>query len=148
MDVRTLFRTCRREMREIIIMKERRDTITAALLPRAIQYRHDNIRTTPEDHFTKAMARVADLDEDINRKLAGMMKRQQEAQKIIDDLEDSRYRQVLMLYYLTFRGVSRGGSRVLMLHNWRSVGKALDYSEDHVKRLHNEALQKIKDDTK
>lgn len=137
---RRLLRTCRKEMKEIILLQERRDTVMSSLLPRAIRPTHDHVQITPEDHFAKAMARAADLDHVISRKLDRMLKRQKQAWEVVDTLEDSRYRQILMLYYLTFRKVKRGKYTTFRLHTWETVADAVGYSVDHVKRLQDKAL--------
>ena len=143
-----LLKKCRKELIEALVLRERRDTLEGSLLPRALRYSHDQIRGMPEDHFTQAMADIADISTEINRKIIQMAKRQHRAQRIVDALEDERYRMVLTLYYLTLKEERRGSHTAKSMYTWDEVAEAMNYSYDHVRRLHWEAIAAIENMTR
>lgn len=138
-----LLKKCRRELREVLVLKERRDTLEGSLLPRALRYQHDRIKTMPEDHFTQAMAEISDMTAEINLRLKEMATRQRSAQRVIDSLRDERYRMVLTLYYMTLKEEKRGSHTARHLYSWDDVAETMNYSYDHVRRLHWEAINAI-----
>lgn len=140
----SLLKKCRRELKEVLVLRERRDTLEWSLLPRALRYSHDKIETMPEDHMTQAMVEIAEITEKINIRLKKMEYRQNRAQQIVDALDDERYRMVLTLYYLTLKKERRGSYTARHLYSWEDVAGAMNYSYDHVRHLHWEAIGKIK----
>ena len=140
MTGKSLLEKCRREMRELLVVGERCETIRTSLLPRAIRPTQDKVQVTPEKHFEEAISVALDLENTINNRMALMIKDQQEAQALIDKLTDSRERCVLTLYYLTYYSDGRTKS----LNTWESVAGTMGYSERHIMRIHNDAIKKIK----
>lgn len=138
-----LLKQCRREMRELIVLRDRRDTIEASLLPRAIQYTHDRIQVSPDKYFEKAVAAVVDMEMVINEKIAAILERQKAASGMIDTLTDSRHREVLTLYYLTYYIEQREGFAVKRLYTLEDVAVKMNYSNDHVRRLQSDALAAV-----
>ena len=94
--------------------------------------------------MTQAMAEIADMTEEINLRLKDMAARQRRAQQIVNALDDERYRMVLTLYYLTLKEERRSGHTARHLYSWDDVATAMNYSYDHVRRLHWEAINVIK----
>lgn len=143
MTPRELLNTCRKEMLEIIILAERREALEAGLLPRAIRLTWDRIKTHPEDHVSEVMAKVADLDDEIVKKMAPMMERQLEAQRLIETLDESRKRQALTLYYLTMYEEKRGKFRKERLHTWDDVAEKLYYDTSYCRKLATDAIREL-----
>ena len=138
-----LLSRCRREMKEILFLQEQRELLRMSLYPRAILYT-DKVQSTPEDYFSEAMQKYCDLDRLINKRLISMFSRQTEAQRIIDRLTDSRQREVLLLYYLSFREYRRGDYLVKSLYTWKAIAKKLHYHERQIRRIHYSAISAIK----
>lgn len=143
MTPRELLNTCRKEMLEIIILSERRKALEEGLLPRAIRITWTRSKTHPEDRVSEVMAKVADLDDEIVKKMRPMMERQLEAQRLVDSLVDSRRRQTLTLYYLTMYEEKRGKYRKERLHSWDDVADKLHYDAAYCRRLATEAIKEL-----
>lgn len=143
MTGREVLYRCRRELREVLILQEHRDYIMTTLLPRAIQYQKDSVQKSTEDYHTETLAKAADLDARINRKMQALLSRQEKALQIIDALPDANQKQVLITYYLQAHEFQRGGHTIMKLHTWESAAKKIGYSEIHAKRLHKAAMKKI-----
>ena len=130
-------------MRELIVLEERRETIRTSLLPRAIQYKTDIIQVTPDKYFEKALASVLDMEKRINEKIAGIMQRQQAAADLIDTLTDSRHREVLTLYYMTYYMERRGKYDIRRLYTLEEIAAKMGYSNEHVRRLQMDAINTL-----
>lgn len=152
MESKDLLKKVRREMIEILILKERRDTLEASLLPRAIIYRHDKIQASPENHLEEAVVTVRELEKRIDGKIAKMLTHQLEAERIIEAIRDDRHRQVLMLYYLAYNKEIKGNATVTKMYTLQDIADRLGYGYEYTRHLHIRALkalsgQKIKDVT-
>lgn len=67
MTVRELLQTCRDEKHEIIILEEKRDTLRASLLPKAIRPQKAMVQTSPMNTFDNVQAAIFDLNMAIDR---------------------------------------------------------------------------------
>ena len=143
MTPRELLNRCREEMLEIIILTEKREALEAGLLPRAIRLTWDRIKTHPEDHVSEVMAKVADLDSKIVKRMVPMIERQQEAMRMIETLGESRKRQALTLYYLTIHEEKRGKFRKERLHTWDDVAEKLYYDTSYCRKLAADAIREL-----
>ena len=139
-----LLRKCRRELREMAFIEDQLYALETSLLPRAIQYKDDNVQLSPEDYHTKTMQKIIAMKTMIGKKLCEMTAHQAEAMRLIFTLQDSNQRQVLTLYYLTMNEMQRGSHTVLRLHTWKSVAEVMGYSEQHARRLAEKGEKKIK----
>lgn len=101
-----------------------------ALLPGAIRYDRDRVQTTPEDKFAEIMASVGDLILEQRRKVAELARLRD---RIIDEISQVKgigRSQVLYMRYVA-------GMR------YEAIAYALNYSVDHVKRLHSRGLKEF-----
>lgn len=128
MTVRQLLQTCRDEKREIIILEEKRDTLRASLLPRAIRPQAAQVQTSPSNVFDAVQASIFDINCTIEGILTDMYRREETAHRLIGRLPDPRHRQMLILYYLSFREI-RGRQ---YLYNWEQVARQMNYSVDSI----------------
>ena len=80
----------------------------------------------------------------INEKIAAILERQKAASGMIDTLTDSRHREVLTLYYLTYYIEQRDGFAVKRLYKLEDIAKKMNYSHEHVRRIQSEALAGLK----
>lgn len=148
MEPKELLQQCRQELKEIVILTERREQIQAGLLPRALRLSWDKIKTLPKDHVADAMARVADIDAEILKRLEPMLTRQQDAQRMVDALRESRDRKMLTLYYLSLCKEKRGRYTRERLYTWADVADVLHYDEGYCRRAASSAIRKLSGNTK
>ena len=111
-------------------MTERREWLFASLMPAAIRYKQIDVQTSGTgDQIGNVMPEVAELDNAIQQQIATLAQHQTRAQCIINGLDDTRYRQVLTLYYLDAR-----------LLSWEQVAEAMCYELGSIYNLHGDAL--------
>lgn len=128
--IKSFFRQCRNELRELRIMTERAEWLRASLLPAAIRYKSVDVQTSGSgDQIGDVMPEVAELDEAIREQIATLTQHQYKAQCIINGLDDTRYRQLLTLYYLDAR-----------LLTWDQVAEEMAYELGSIYNLHGDAL--------
>ena len=131
MTVRELLQTCRDEKHEIVILEEKRDMLRASLLPRAIRPQKATVQSSPMNTFDNVQAAIFDLNVEIDRHLAAMYRHEERAFRLIFTLKDPRHRQLLTLYYLSFREVRGRRS----LYRWEHVAGKMNYSIENIYRL-------------
>ncbi len=73
---------------------------------------------------------LVSLKKDIDLHSLKINEVKKEIENVIDKLEDETLKKLLKLRYLEFR-------------KWRYIGEVLNYSEQHIHRLHNQALKEI-----
>lgn len=128
--IKTFFRQCRKELKELQIMTERAEWLRASLLPAAIRYKAIDVQTSGSgDQIGNIMPEVAELDGAIRERIATLAEHQYRAQCIINGLDDTRYRQLLTLYYLDAR-----------LLTWEQVADIMAYELGSIYNLHGDAL--------
>ena len=128
--IKTFFRQCRKELKELQIMTERAEWLRASLLPAAIRYKSVDVQTSGSgDQIGNVMPEVAELDGAIRERIATLAEHQYRAQCIINGLDDTRYRQLLTLYYLDAR-----------LLTWEQVADIMAYELGSIYNLHGDAL--------
>ena len=126
MRAKKLLKKCRHEKREILILTQKRDMIRMSLLPSSINIKPIDVQTSPDpDPMGDKLAVVEELDREIKRQLAKMLEHDLEAHKLVGKLEDSIQRQVIELYYLSFRVDSHGNKD---LYIWEEVADELGYN--------------------
>lgn len=122
----------RDEQKEIEELNGRIEELRASLLPQAIRYDKDRVQTSPEDSFSARVAQIADYERMLCDKLTRLIKRQEEAQRMIDVLPDPKERRILSLYFLS-------GKRMRMT----DVAKDMGYSFSRIKQLKRQGLEEI-----
>ena len=128
--IKAFFRQCRKELKELQIMSERREWLRASLLPAAIRYKQIDVQTSGTgDQIGEVMPEVAELDKAIRHQIATLAQHQTRAQCIINALDDTRHRQILTLYYLDAR-----------LLTFEQVADAMAYELGSIYNLHGDAL--------
>lgn len=138
-----ILKQCRKDLRELLSLEERKETLKMSVLPRAIQLTFDRIQTSKKDYFGDALAQAADLDRKIEDKIIHTLNRQHEAEDIIDAMTDGRTRSVLTLYYLCYNNSEVNGTSVKRLYKWSDVAKRLNLSERTVYMINSEAMREL-----
>lgn len=126
MRVKQLLKQCRHEKREILILTQKRDMIRMSLLPSSNSIKPVVVQSSRDpDSMGKKEAIIEQLDKEIDRQLAKMLEHDLEAHKLVGKLEDSIQRQVIELYYLSFREDRHKNKHMYI---WEEVADELGYS--------------------
>ena len=129
-------RSLRGEQREMKILLEMRENVFLSLLPPAIRYDKDHVQTSPMDALPERVARMCELDKEIEKRIAELDVHRAEAFKMIKQLDDNTGRTVMLLYYLQ---THKDGTSL----SWTDVANQLSYSEDRVRHIHGEMLEQL-----
>ena len=113
--------------------QDRVDVLRSLALPSGIDYSLPSVKSSPSaDAIPNAVAKLVDAIGDYVDKLDAYATESIDAAKRLQQIGDSRYRDVLTLYYVNGR-------------TWEKVGEVLGYVPDHCRRLRNEALPLVYD---
>lgn len=137
MTTKQYLRSIRNEQRELWILQEKREQLYYSLLPGGVRYDKDNIQITSENAFPDKVIKMAELSNKIDKSIQHLTLRKAEAIEMINKLENSNYRQVLLLYYIP-------DDKNKKMMSWLDVAEKLGYSEDWVKHVHGYALKELK----
>lgn len=121
----------RRVRREIRLLKEQieRDTVLAAGVS-AIRYDTDRVQVSPSgDRMTDIVARISENTDTLKARINVLQDLEDTARAFLVNLREDHER-VLTLHYLD--GLS-----------WLSVSEAMGFSERHIFRLHDQAIQEL-----
>lgn len=91
-----------------------------------------------EDKTSEALAKVADLYADLQRKKADLIIKDEEIHRQVDKLDDIREREVLRLRYL-----ERHPRRLIAPLGWRAIGFRLGYTAEGARYIHDKAIRKL-----
>lgn len=132
MDARQFLYNVRNEWKESVILKERVNALAASLLPAGIRYDKDKVQTTPSDQISKKMAALADYERELEERQIALMDHHRQAQRMIAELDDTRERQVLELYFLSVPPLTMS-----------MTADRIGYSRDHTYKLFARGLAKM-----
>jgi hypothetical protein len=139
---KTLLKKCRQEKRELLILTDKLEQLQMSLLPRAIQLKDINVQESGDaDPLADRVSAKADLEQDIRKQIAIMLQREAEAYRLISKLRNSRQRQMLELYYLTWR-VDKDNK--CHLYTWEEVAFTMGISERWLWKQIPNAFQELK----
>lgn len=139
MSAKEILRKCRDDRRELLVLKEKQEELRASLIPRAIQYKSDIVQSSGDaDPVAERLADVVDMDGQINAIIADMYQREAQALQIIRRITDSRYRVLLMTYYMRTREDERGRRT---LHTLETAAEVAGYSAGTIRHYHKRALR-------
>ena len=142
MRVKKLLKQCRSEKREILILTQKRDMIRMSLLPKSLNIKPDTIQSSPDPDTIGEKISIADeLEKEISLQLETMMQHELEAHKLVWKLDDSRCRQVLELYYLSYKEDAQGNKD---LYAWEDVADEMGYAISTVFDFVDKAWEALK----
>lgn len=142
MTAKTLLKKCRAEKRELLILAEKREALATSLLPKAMAIKEINVQMPHDaDPMADRMAEAIDIDRELQRQMAEILERDLKAHKMVAQLRDSRHRQLLELYYLSWRTEPNGRKR---LHTWETVAEAMGISPRMVYELIQPAMKNLR----
>ena len=139
---KTLLKKCRMEKREILILQDKLNQIQYSLLPRAIQLKDINVQESGDaDPLADRSAAHVDLENELRRQIETMKEHEAEAHRYVARLRNSRHRQMLELYYLSFWRDPNGGFH---LYTWEAVAEELGISERWLWKQIPDAFRELK----
>ena len=138
MTAKEFLQSIRMERMEVDHMSDMLEELRTSLLPSAIRYDKIDVQVSlPDDPMAETFAKIEEIETQIRDHLTGMMDKYNQAVALVLQLEKSEHRQVLQAYYLD------------PAHpKWQQVADRLGYSEQHIFRLHNDAIEQLEKDFK
>ena len=91
-----------------------------------------------EDKTSEALAKVADLYADLQRKKAELIIMDERIHEEVNKLADIREREVLRLRYL-----ERHPRRLIAPLGWRQIGFRMGYTAEGVRKIHAKAIKNL-----
>lgn len=118
--------------KEIIIRRKetQRDELRACLLPGAVRYDRDKVQSTPTDKMSDVMARVDELDREIEQLRREKASLVIEISDAIEKLEDDNEKTVLTEFYIARAPMTQAADAI----NY-SVRRAYDFHKRGVIHL-------------
>ncbi len=136
MTVKELLQTCRDEKHEIVILEEKRDTLRASLLPKAIRPQKATVQSSPMNTFDNVQASIFDLNMEIDRLES---KNNTTCARGIREIKKlnipKKWKQFLKIYYLEYNYYR--GRRVL--NTLKDTAMKMGYSEKAVSGIKKNA---------
>lgn len=127
---KTFLKNIRNETLELKELQERHAWLWGEILPKGMKPKEIQVQTTIEpDKLGDNRAAAVDLEKEIEEMMHTLVRKHLRAEKYINQLEDSRQRLVLQLYYLS---IDR--------RTWSDVSKIMGYSESVIYDIHGDAL--------
>lgn len=130
---------CRDELLELIVIKNKLETVRSKLLPRAIRPTNIKVQVSAEDMFSEILALEMDMEKQVMERCKVIVAHNKRARAAVDALPNWKHRYVLTLYYLTYYSVK--GRRGL--YTIPMIAQTMNFSEDHVKRIKREGIEKL-----
>lgn len=123
-------KSIRNETLELKELQERHAWLWGEILPKGMRPKDIQVQTTIEpDKLGDNRAAAVDLEKEIEDMMHQLVRKHLKAEKYINQLDDSRQRLVLELYYLS---IDR--------RTWADVSKIMGYSESVIYDIHGDAL--------
>ena len=128
MDAKTYLRQLHDLDREIDALLQRRERYEALATRRTASYSDMPRGGRTESSVEYFACRLVELAQDIDAKIDAFVDLTREAEHLIEQVQDERYRRILKYRYLN-------GWR------WERIAEAMNYDRRQVTRLHGDALQ-------
>lgn len=126
-------KSIRNETLELKELQERHAWLWGEILPKGIRPKEIQVQNSIEpDKLGDNRAAAVDLEKEIEEMMQRLVSKHLRAEKYINQLEDSRQRLVLELYYLS---IDR--------KTWTDVAKKMGYSESVIYDIHGDALVEL-----
>lgn len=120
-----------RKTETVIRRKEaQRDELRACLMPGGVSYDRDRVQSSPKDSMTEVMARVVDLDNEIEALRVEKARLIMEISDAIEQLNDENEKTVLTEFYIARAPMSK----VATVINY-SIRRAYDFRKSGVIHL-------------
>lgn len=150
MKAKTFLRGVRDGLKEIKMIEENIARTRDKAFPGSLQLKQDLVQESARsDRLSGIEARVHDLQATMEKRLKKLYEDQEYAERVISELENSKHRQVLTLYYLTssdtFEEAGANKIPIVGVYNlsWDDVATKMGFNTSYVKMLHTEALDEF-----
>lgn len=109
--------------------RQRLETLRSVAMNLSVEYKDEAVQRTREMHpLEKIMAKIIDLEREIDDDVNSLVDLKAEVWELLDRLTDERYKQLLWLKYAERK-------------TWKEIGIALEYTDRYAKMLQPRALQ-------
>lgn len=127
---KSFLKSIRNETLELKELQERHVWLWGEILPKGLRLKEMQIQSSGEpDKLGDNRAEAVDLEKLIEKKMEMLVRKHMRAENYINQIDDSRQRLVLELYYLS---IDR--------RTWTDVAKTMGYSESVIYDIHGDAL--------
>ena len=130
MRAKALLKSIRSLRKEIELLQQEERLM---LSPKGIAYDGIKVQTSPTDRMLETFEMIQELEKTIEEKKHKLAMSYIQAITLIYSLDNSEYRQLLLLYYID-------GDKQ---KDWNEVADIMGYSESRVKHFHGWALTEI-----
>ena len=133
LEVKQFLKEVRWECQEIQRLKLKREEIRSRLIPGSPILKQDMVQTSGSgDVLGETEAAINDLDNMIQYDIHRLTMDQIRAIKIIEQIESSAYRQILMDYYCP--------ASINDMQELKDIADRMNYSYDSIRHMHGDAL--------
>ena len=134
MNAEELFKNVRAVKRELCLLKRGDDNLTLSMLPGAIRYDIDKVRSSPSDPMSKFTERISDIEDIKKARIKKLTEDSLLVQSILQRMPTALYRLLLELRYI------EGG--MTHRYSWLEVAAEIGYDEQYTKwDLHHAAIE-------
>lgn len=118
--------------RKIKLDTEKLEAARSALYGKTVRYDRDGSKPVPHNNGTEnAVLRVLELEERLDKEIDRLTEKRQEIEQAVNAVPDEVQREVLTRRYLLYQ-------------KWEVIAEEMNYSVQHIFRLHGLALKKMR----
>ncbi|MCR4674318.1 MAG: DUF1492 domain-containing protein [Lachnospiraceae bacterium] len=122
------FQSIRNSYKELECLKEQRNKLFSMLTSTSIKPKEVDVMTSGSgDKMSEVVPVMLELDEKINTQVGVIIKKQLEAENIIQQIDNMKYRETLRWYYVQNL-------------RWDEVAKRMNYDISYIQRVNGQAL--------
>ena len=124
-QIRRLDKMIENKIETVARLRERATSVTAPMGEKI------NVKTSPcHDNLEKTIVKIADFERSIDADVKKLLETKREIMSTIDSIDDADFINLLYQRYVFYKP-------------WFKIASAMNYSEQHIFRLHGKALIKI-----
>ena len=122
------FQSIRNSYKELECLKEQRNKLFSMLTSTSIKLKEVDVMTSGSgDKMSEVVPVMIELDEKINTQITSIIEKQLKAEKVIQQIDNMKYRETLRWYYVQNL-------------RWEEVAKRMNYDISYVQRVNGQAL--------
>jgi hypothetical protein len=122
------FQSIRNSYKELECLKEQRNKLFSMLTSTSIKPKEVDVMTSGSgDKMSEVVPVMIELDEKINTQITSIIEKQLKAEKVIQQIDNMKYRETLRWYYVQNL-------------RWEEVAQRMNYDISYVQRVNGQAL--------
>lgn len=122
------FQSVRNSYKELECLKEQRNKLFSMLTSTSIKPKEVDVMTSGSgDKMSEVVPVMIELDEKINTQITSIIEKQLKAEKVIQQIDNMKYRETLRWYYIQNL-------------RWEEVAQRMNYDISYVQRVNGQAL--------